>query len=367
MPYVPDATVVTEPVDGQKASTAALEFRTLKAYIQTTVIGALIAGKIGTGAPATISALYTFTANEAIRFANSNGFLGFYNTANTVRSGYLQGNTTSLALYADLDIPIIVGVNGVARWTFGPAANGTYGFYPNANGVSDLGLAGNRIHEVWANIANFTGDVTAATFHGDGAGLTNLPSAPVSSVAGRTGAVVLGSSDVGLAAVENKNSATIRSEITAGNVIGGLGYTPVNAGLFCAFSAVNSAANGAGAAEATTYTEILDTAAAFNPATGRFTAPTNGYYHFDFVVEGAITVATAGIANLRVNGNALTDSAQASTANDAAGGQNTATLPKTGAGWIFQLTAGDYVSVYTNAIGAGTFVQAFSGHRLTST
>jgi hypothetical protein len=52
--------------------------------------------------------------------------------------------------------------------------------------------------------------------------------APVQTVAGRTGAVVVSQADVGLALVENKTSATIRSEITSGNVVAGLGFTPYN-------------------------------------------------------------------------------------------------------------------------------------------
>ena len=51
----------------------------------------------------------------------------------------------------------------------------------------------------------------------------------VTSVAGRTGAVTLTSSDVGLGSVENKSSATIRGELTSGNVTTALGYTPYNA------------------------------------------------------------------------------------------------------------------------------------------
>lgn len=49
---------------------------------------------------------------------------------------------------------------------------------------------------------------------------------PVTSVAGKTGAVTLTKSDVGLSLVEDKSSSTIRSEITSGNVTGALGFTP---------------------------------------------------------------------------------------------------------------------------------------------
>lgn len=53
--------------------------------------------------------------------------------------------------------------------------------------------------------------------------------AAVSSVNGKTGEVTLAKADLGLASVEDKSSATIRGEITAGNVTSALGFTPVNA------------------------------------------------------------------------------------------------------------------------------------------
>ncbi|HOP80066.1 MAG TPA: hypothetical protein PLZ21_05805, partial [Armatimonadota bacterium] len=50
----------------------------------------------------------------------------------------------------------------------------------------------------------------------------------VKSVAGKTGTVTLTKEDVGLGNVDNKSSATIRSEITFSNVTNALGYTPEN-------------------------------------------------------------------------------------------------------------------------------------------
>ena len=50
----------------------------------------------------------------------------------------------------------------------------------------------------------------------------------VKSVAGKTGTVTLTKGDVGLGNVDNKSSATIRGEITSGNVTNALGYTPEN-------------------------------------------------------------------------------------------------------------------------------------------
>jgi hypothetical protein len=62
------------------------------------------------------------------------------------------------------------------------------------------------------------------------AGSLSWTTIPVTSVAGKTGAVTLSSSDVGLGNVENKSSATIRSEITSSNVTTALGFTPVKNG-----------------------------------------------------------------------------------------------------------------------------------------
>ena len=93
----------------------------------------------------------------------------------------------------------------------------------------------------WNSKSNFSGSYTD---------LTNKPSiptktsditndsnfitaaeAPVQSVAGRTGTVVLTKTDVGLANVDNKSSATIRGEITSTNVTSALGYTPLSSTL----------------------------------------------------------------------------------------------------------------------------------------
>lgn len=60
----------------------------------------------------------------------------------------------------------------------------------------------------------------------------------VTTVAGRTGAVVLANTDVGLGNVENKSSATIRSELTGSNVTTALGYTPANAATYGAANGV---------------------------------------------------------------------------------------------------------------------------------
>jgi hypothetical protein len=90
-----------------------------------------------------------------------------------------------------------------------------------------------------ANLASFpatgeTGKIYVAldtnkTYRWSGSAYVYITSGAVDSVAGKTGVVTLVKADVGLGSVENKSSATIRSEITDGNVTGALGFTPYNA------------------------------------------------------------------------------------------------------------------------------------------
>ena len=90
-----------------------------------------------------------------------------------------------------------------------------------------------------ANLASFpatgeTGKIYVAldtnkVYRWSGTVYVYITSGAVDSVAGKTGVVTLVAGDVGLGNVENKSSATIRSEITSGNVTAALGFTPYNA------------------------------------------------------------------------------------------------------------------------------------------
>ena len=91
----------------------------------------------------------------------------------------------------------------------------------------------------YANLTSFpasgeTGKIYVAldtnkTYRWSGSTYVYITSGAVDSVAGKTGVVTLTSSDVGLGNVENKSSATIRGELTSGNVTTALGFTPYNA------------------------------------------------------------------------------------------------------------------------------------------
>jgi hypothetical protein len=94
-----------------------------------------------------------------------------------------------------------------------------------------------------------------------------ITSGAVDSVAGKTGVVTLAATDVGLDSVENKSSATIRGEITSGNVTSALGFTPYNstnpsgyitsAGTAANVSGTVAVANGGTGATSLTANNVL--------------------------------------------------------------------------------------------------------------
>ncbi len=96
----------------------------------------------------------------------------------------------------------------------------------------------------------------------------------VTSVAGRTGAVTLTSSDVGLGNVENKSSATIRGEITSSNVTTALGFTPYNATNPSAYISGNQTITVSGDASGSGATSIALTLANSGVSAGTYTKVT---------------------------------------------------------------------------------------------
>ena len=97
--------------------------------------------------------------------------------------------------------------------------------YPTVN-LLKTGLDGKVDTEVGKGLS--TEDYTTA----EQTKLTGIESGAqvntVTSVATRTGAIVLTKNDVGLENVDNKSSQTIREELTSGNVTTALGFTPEN-------------------------------------------------------------------------------------------------------------------------------------------
>lgn len=95
-----------------------------------------------------------------------------------------------------------------------------------------------KLDSVSADANNFvllpaTSSVLGGIKNGNGLAITSegVISADVLSVSGKIGNVTLTSTDVGLSSVENKSSATIRGEMTSGDVSTALGYTPENVAM----------------------------------------------------------------------------------------------------------------------------------------
>lgn len=63
------------------------------------------------------------SGQEAIRINNDNGYIGFFNSANSTRSGYLQGNTTDVTLTTSPSNPLILGTANVERMRLSSIGN----------------------------------------------------------------------------------------------------------------------------------------------------------------------------------------------------------------------------------------------------
>ena len=177
---------------------------------------------------------------------SSDGYLSStdWNTFNGKQNalGFTPYNSTNPAGY----ISGITSGNVTTALGFTPENSANRG---TANGYASLDGSGlvpstqlpSYVDDVleYANLAGFpatgaTGKIYVAidtnkTYRWSGSAYIYITSGAVDSVAGRTGVVSLTSSDVGLSNVENKSSATIRSEISSSNVTTALGFTPYNA------------------------------------------------------------------------------------------------------------------------------------------
>lgn len=146
MAYVPNATTVTEPVDTRKASTAALEFRTLKAYIQSVIVPATgdklpLAGGIMSGDISFSDSDFRINANTADatddkRIVISGGG-GFSDTrgANLLLAGNEHASQPGQAnLYAGSTGSILLSATttqitaAVMTWSGNPTHSGSHTF-----------------------------------------------------------------------------------------------------------------------------------------------------------------------------------------------------------------------------------------------
>jgi hypothetical protein len=215
---------------GTGATSAAAALTSLGAYAATNPSGyttntGTVTSVGGTGTVSgltltgTVTASGNLTLGGTLAVAASNFASQTANTVLSAPSG-AAGTPTFRALVA-LDIPNL-DANKITSGTIDAARLPSY--------VDDV--------LEYANQASFpatgeTGKIYVAldtnkTYRWTGSAYVFITSGAVDSVAGKTGVVTLTSTDVGLANVENKSSATIRGEITSGNVTTALGFTPYN-------------------------------------------------------------------------------------------------------------------------------------------
>lgn len=155
-------------------------------------------------------------------------------------------------------------------------------------------------------------------------------------------------------------STVVEITSTGAAVTGALTGTSIALATPIRFRALSTATRSSGTGEMATYgSEVYDVGTAFNPTTGRFTAPATGLYYFSFVATSNSSAGSIITAFLRVNGGATNYfGVNASTSAAGDGGSS-------GSGGFLYLTAADYVSVFaTVAGGAACLISEFNGVRL---
>jgi len=100
------------------------------------------------------SVIVVSALGESLRTTNDAGFISFYNTASTTRTGYLQANTgTSLALVSENGAALQLGTNSSTRVTISTGGNLGFNTTPNA----------------WVTLQAIEGTSGALAFNGTGA------------------------------------------------------------------------------------------------------------------------------------------------------------------------------------------------------
>jgi hypothetical protein len=176
MSYVPDATLKTEPQDSQKASTAALEFRTLKAYIADVLIP-FINTKFGPSGGIMTGQIVSSNA-VPLRVHNDGASIQFYRTDGTTLLG-----TVSFNYGAWSGLSAAPGTLGLLLSAAGNSVNYDGGaLFPST--AQNLGGTLNRWGVLFASGANLSGNLDiGGIYSGNGSGLTNLPAVPLTGSA----------------------------------------------------------------------------------------------------------------------------------------------------------------------------------------
>jgi hypothetical protein len=203
-----------------------------------------------------ISSITSGNVTTALGFTpyNATNPSGYTTNTGTVTNVGGTGTVSGLTLTGSVSTTGNLTLGGTLSLTSGNVTT-ALGFTPEntanrgvANGYASLDGSGlvpstqlpSYVDDVleYANLAGFpatgtTGKIYVAidtnkTYRWSGSAYIYITSGAVDSVAGKTGVVSLTNADVGLGNVENKSSATIRSEISSANVTTALGFTPYN-------------------------------------------------------------------------------------------------------------------------------------------
>ena len=172
----------------------------------------------------------------------------------------------------------------------------------------------------------------------------------VTSVAGKSGVVTLTNADVGLGNVENKSSATIRSELTSGNVTTALGYTPYNSSNPAGYT--SNTGDVVGPASSNNYYVAL-----FNGTTGKSLQQSSLWSD----ASGNLTVAgslTSTGTNSQIGASSLSATYTFGGGNTASGNTKTVSIATGG-------VSGSTISVTYGSVN-GTTTHTFNGSLVSS-
>lgn len=210
----------------------------------------------------TVTGIFYFASGQAegLRVANDGGFLSIYNSANSVRSGYLQGFASgNVVLMNDSNNAVQLGTNSVIR-TYTDAS----GMYPALNNAYICGASTARWSNVFSVLGNFSSTVTM------GAGATIATSLTVGTTLGVTGAATLASAAISgavtvgttlgvtgitTAGTVNATSVAVSGNVGIGTTLGVTGITTATGGV--AFANSNVAGNTLDWYEEGTFTPSL--------------------------------------------------------------------------------------------------------------